>query len=49
MQFLGFLIFMVIATGAFFTIFALSIGLPTAFIPKKEEEEESAEETSTLE
>lgn len=40
MQFIGFLIFVVIASAAFFTVFALGAVLPSAFVPKKEEEDE---------
>lgn len=40
MQFLGFLIFVVIASAAFFTVFAIGAVLPSAFVPRKDEEED---------
>ena len=40
MQFLGFLVFVVIASAAFFTVFAIGAVLPSAFVPRKGEEEE---------
>ncbi len=47
MKFLGFLVFVVIASAAFFTIASLSLTLPMAFKPKKEEEaDDNTEEAS---
>ncbi len=48
MQFLGFLIFLVIAGGAFFTVLSISVILPSAFVPKNtdEEDDQAKEEVS---
>lgn len=48
LKFLGFLIFFIVATAAFFVIFALSVGAPFAFKPeaKKVEKLEREEDSS---
>ncbi len=46
LKFLGFLVFVIVATGAFFVIFALSVGAPFALKPDSKKEEEIQEESS---
>ena len=43
LQFLGFLVFIVIATAAFFVIAALSVTLPLAAKPEKNSDKEGKE------
>lgn len=44
-QFLGFLIFLVIAVGAFFVLIALSVTLPLAAKPEGKNKDSEAEES----
>lgn len=46
LKFLGFLIFVIVATAAFFVIFAISIGAPFALKPDSKKEEELQEESA---
>lgn len=46
LKFLGFLVFVIVATGAFFVIFAISAGAPFALKPDSKKEEELDETSS---
>lgn len=47
LKFLGFLIFFVVATAAFFVIFALSVGAPFAFKPEAKKVEKLDEDNTS--